>query len=130
MQDKHWRRVLGSVLGLGLGTAAIAAAAGLPAGAGAPAAGDGLVVAVDGGRVQGVDSGGLRVFKGVPYAAPPVGECESPPTQNMPGRTWPCSDTTTWQMPTESYTWGSACSRAQSRAMRTMRRDSSSASGT
>ena len=22
--------------------------------------------------------------------APPVGECESPPTQNMPGRIWPC----------------------------------------
>ncbi len=27
--------------------------------------------------------------------APPVGECESPPTQNMPGRMWPCCGTTT-----------------------------------
>ena len=31
--------------------------------------------------------------------APPVGECESPPTHSMPGRMWPCCGTTTWQMP-------------------------------
>ena len=33
---------------------------------------------------------------------PPLGECESPPTQNMPGCTWPCSCSTTWQMPSMS----------------------------
>ena len=31
--------------------------------------------------------------------APPVGECESPPTTNMPGLRWPFSGSTTWQMP-------------------------------
>ena len=62
--------------------------------------------------------------------APPVGECESPPTQNRPGFKWPCCGSTTWQMPMESYTCGRRCSAAQSRAMRTMRRESSSCAGT
>ena len=34
--------------------------------------------------------------------APPVGECESPPTQNMPGCRWPFSAKRTWQMPSMS----------------------------
>ena len=62
--------------------------------------------------------------------APPVGECESPPTQNIPGLMCPACGTTTWQMPWLSCTCGRCCSAAQSRAMRTIRRASSSASGT
>lgn len=38
--------------------------------------GQGPVVKVDGGRVQGIPSAasGVTVFRGIPYAAPPVGE--------------------------------------------------------
>jgi len=35
------------------------------------AAGD--VVAVNGGRLRGTSADGVRVFKGIPFAAPPVG---------------------------------------------------------
>jgi len=31
------------------------------------------VVQIDGGSISGMETNGLRVFKGIPYAAPPVG---------------------------------------------------------
>ena len=34
----------------------------------------GLLVDVTGGRLQGIASRGLRFWRGIPYAAPPVGE--------------------------------------------------------
>ncbi|MGA0600979.1 carboxylesterase/lipase family protein [Caulobacter sp. KR2-114] len=40
----------------------------------ASAAAASVEVAVDGGRVDGVRDAGLEIFKGVPYAAPPIGE--------------------------------------------------------
>jgi para-nitrobenzyl esterase len=43
-------------------------------------------VAVDGGRVTGLDSGDLRVFRGIPYAAPPVGELRWRPPRRV--RPW------------------------------------------
>jgi carboxylesterase type B len=45
-----------------------------------------LPVLVEGGRVSGVREGDLRVFRGVPYAAPPVGEGRWRPPQ--PVRPW------------------------------------------
>src|SRR5262245_39848737 len=32
------------------------------------------VIAVDGGQISGTSANGVRVFKGIPFAAPPVGE--------------------------------------------------------
>jgi para-nitrobenzyl esterase len=39
------------------------------------------VVRVDGGQIAGVDAGGVRAFKGVPFAAPPVGGLRWKPPQ-------------------------------------------------
>jgi para-nitrobenzyl esterase len=43
------------------------------AGAGGRAAANGETVKVDGGLLAGTISDGVRVFKGIPYAAPPIG---------------------------------------------------------
>jgi para-nitrobenzyl esterase len=45
-----------------------------------------LPLLVDGGRVSGLRDGALRVFRGIPYAAPPVGDRRWRPPQ--PVRAW------------------------------------------
>jgi len=35
---------------------------------------DGATVRVDGGQVAGIEIDGVRIFKGIPFAAPPVGD--------------------------------------------------------
>src|SRR5262245_42886100 len=44
------------------------------------------VVSVDGGSVRGAEVDGIRIFKGLPYAAPPVGDLRWRPPQ--PAATW------------------------------------------
>lgn len=43
-------------------------------------------VAVEGGRLQGTAEDGLAIYRGIPYAAPPVGPLRWKPPQ--PARTW------------------------------------------
>ena len=41
-------------------------------------------IAIDSGRIEGSSIGAIRVFKGIPYAAPPVGPLRWLPPQPMP----------------------------------------------
>lgn len=72
------KRALGSVFAL-----ALAALAGAPAVARA----DQPVVRAPAGAVRGVEADGLRVFKGVPYAAAPVGALRWKPPAEAPSWT-------------------------------------------
>jgi para-nitrobenzyl esterase len=48
---------------------------------------DTVVVMTDKGAVRGADFGGVRIFKGIPYAAPPVGDLRwALPTEQKPWR--------------------------------------------
>ncbi|MBX0290017.1 carboxylesterase family protein [Hymenobacter sp. HSC-4F20] len=67
-----YRKVLGALLlGMSLGVAPVAAQAQQVA----------PVVKTKQGRVQGVQEGSLRVFRGIPYAQPPVGPLRFRPPQ-------------------------------------------------
>ncbi|WP_104107772.1 carboxylesterase family protein [Nocardioides sp. 616] len=72
-----------AVLALTLGVAWLPLAA--PAASGGPKAprDDGTTVRVSGGTVRGTAEGGLRVFEGIPYAAPPVGDLRFEPPQSV-----------------------------------------------
>ncbi|WP_370338743.1 carboxylesterase/lipase family protein [Parvularcula marina] len=84
LQGRGWlflsltsRKSRSFILALGL--------AGLIAGGAAQAA-DAPVVTVEQGEMAGTQSGGIRSFKGVPFAAPPVGELRWAPTE--PAASW------------------------------------------
>jgi para-nitrobenzyl esterase len=66
---------------LALGIAAVSCASDQP-----PAATSAALVKAPAGTVEGVTEGGLRVFKGIPYAAPPVGDARWKPP--APAKPW------------------------------------------
>ncbi|MGV3729434.1 MAG: carboxylesterase/lipase family protein [Sphingopyxis sp.] len=73
----------------------------------APAiAADDVVVAAPAGGVRGSEDRGVRVFKGIPYAAPPVGE-----------RRWrPPVPTADWEGVRDATKFGAACMQPKPRA--------------
>lgn len=91
------KRALGSVFAL-----ALAALAGAPAVARA----DQPVVRAPAGAVRGVEADGLRVFKGVPYAAAPVGALRWKPPAEAPS----------WTGVRDALDYGPACWQPKPRA--------------
>ncbi|GGP89819.1 carboxylesterase/lipase family protein [Streptomyces melanogenes] len=86
MTDSPLRRDVlkaGGILAGGMLLSGIAG--GQSARADAPAAGSSPVVQAPAGALRGTVEGGLTVFKGVPYAAPPVGALRWQPAQPYPG---------------------------------------------
>jgi para-nitrobenzyl esterase len=74
----------------------------------APAfAADGPVVDAPAGKLQGQSEGALNVFKGIPYAAPPVG----------PARWKPPTPATRWSGVREAAKFGPACFQPSSHAV-------------
>lgn len=63
------------------------------------AAADGPVVDAPAGKVQGSEAKGIRIFKGIPYAAPPVGELRWTPPHAV----------TDWQDVRDATKFGAAC---------------------
>ena len=63
------------------------------------AAADGPAVEAPAGTVKGSDAKGIRIFKGIPYAAPPVGKLRWAPPR-------PASD---WQGVRDATKFGAAC---------------------
>jgi para-nitrobenzyl esterase len=91
------RRILGSVFAL-----AVAAMAGAPA----VALADQPVVRAPAGAVRGVETGGLRVFKGIPYAAAPTGALRWKPPVQAPS----------WSGMRDAQDFGPACWQPKPRA--------------
>lgn len=70
-----------AILGLGLSACL---SGGSSSNATAPA--DPLTISTSEGEIRGIESGEFRVFRGIPYAAPPVAELRFAPTQPAPER--------------------------------------------
>ncbi len=64
------------------------------------------VVETTAGTVRGMDEDGVSVFRGIPYAAPPVGELRWRPAQ--PAEGW----TGTKDAPRDATTFGTVCPQA------------------
>ncbi|UAW96947.1 carboxylesterase family protein [Halopseudomonas nanhaiensis] len=71
---------------LGLSLSACLSGGGSSSNAAAPASADPLTISTTEGEVRGIESGDIRVFRGIPYAAPPVGELRFAPTEAAPER--------------------------------------------
>ena len=61
------------------------------------------VVAVDGGQISGIVDRGVRVFKGIPYAAPPIGSLRWKPPQGV----------VAWQGVRDASRFGAECPQTQ-----------------
>ncbi|HEX3846138.1 MAG TPA: carboxylesterase family protein [Steroidobacteraceae bacterium] len=75
-----------ALLGALITAAAAVAAPAVTGSTAAASAADGLTVATDLGRVQGAATAGVRAFKGIPYAVPPVGALRFEPPR--PAKPW------------------------------------------
>jgi len=82
------------------------AAAALFAGPAAAAAADGPMVEAPAGRMQGTETKSIRVFKGIPYARPPVGKLRWAPPQALPA----------WDGTRDATVFGAACMQPKGRA--------------
>src|SRR5690348_6069811 len=78
MDVTHSRRFVCATFGVALALVALSAAGATGAAAGNPR---GLIVHVEGGPVQGIDVGSGYAFRGLAYAAPPVGDLRWRPPQ-------------------------------------------------
>ncbi|WP_332770487.1 carboxylesterase/lipase family protein [Phenylobacterium sp.] len=87
-------RVLGLALALSLALAACAQAEPRP-----PLAGERARALVDGGPIEGRSAGGVAAFRGVPYAAAPVGDLRWRPPQPVAA----------WTAPRDASRFGSDC---------------------
>ena len=67
--------------------------------AGPTAAATGPMVDAPAGKVEGSEAKGIRVFKGIPYAAPPVGKLRWSPPQKLPA----------WEGERNATKFGAAC---------------------
>ncbi|MFJ8666304.1 carboxylesterase/lipase family protein [Streptomyces sp. NPDC093600] len=85
MTDDPSRRDVIKTTGSLAGGALLAGALGGPAAHAAPSQGEPPVVQLPMGRLRGATEGGLAVFKGVPYAAPPIGPLRWRPAEPHPG---------------------------------------------
>ncbi|WP_447763974.1 carboxylesterase/lipase family protein [Sphingopyxis panaciterrae] len=74
--------------------------------AGPAAAADGPMVEAPAGRMQGTETKNIRVFKGIPYARPPIGKLRWAPPQAHPA----------WDGTRDATQFGAACMQPKGRA--------------